>query len=154
MSALEAIEVLIAESLADSLTKYNFTQDFTAAMEFVPDFERVEADSLRVSVVPGSVEVVPGPRGADRHEVNCHVVIAKTIRQDFEMRALVKFRAEVADKIRSRCLPASDPAMPENTQYLGLSIEVPYDVQTARHARVFLAEITVTHQIFLEHHEA
>ena len=154
MPALEAIEVLIAESLADSLTRYKFSTDFSAVMEFVPDFERADADTMRVSVVPGSVEVVPGPRGADRHEVNCHVVFAKTIRQDSEIRDLVKLRAEVADKIRSRCLPASDPAMPENTQYLGLSVEVPYDTQTARNHRVFLAEITVTHQIFLEHHEA
>jgi hypothetical protein len=154
MAAVDAIEVLVATSLADSLSRYPFSTAIAPVMEYVPDFERLDATALRVSVVPGNVEVTEAARGANLHEVTVNVVFAKAITANSELGELSKLRAEVADKIRSDALPASDPVMPYGMQFVSLENPVLYDAKSVTSGRIFLAEIAVTYRGLVEKHEA
>jgi hypothetical protein len=154
MSAAEAIEVLVATSLADSLARYPFSTAITPVMEYVPDFERADASDLRVSVVPGAVDITEAARGANLHEVTVNVVFAKAITANSELGSLSKLRAEVADKVRSNVLPESVPIMPYGMQFVSLENPVLYDAKSVIHGRIFLAEIAVTYRGLVEKHEA
>ena len=154
MAAVDANEVLVATSLADSLARYPFSTTFTPAMEYVPDFERLDATSLRVSVVPGTVDIQEGSRGKNLHEVTVNVVFAKAVTSNSELGNLSKLRAEVADKIRSQCLPESVPPMPGSMVYVSLETPVLYDAKSLIGGRIFLAEIAVTYRGLVDKHEA
>ena len=154
MAAVDAIEVLVATSLADSLARYPFSTAITPTMEYVPDFERLDASDLRVSVVPGAVDITEAARGANLHEVTVNVVLAKAITANSELGNLSKLRAEIADKIRSNALPDSVPAMPYGMQIVSIENPVLYDAKSVIHGRIFLAEIAVTYRGLVEKHEA
>jgi hypothetical protein len=154
MAAVEAIEVLVAASLADSLSRYDFSTGIAPELEYVPDFERLEAGLLRVSVVPGAVDITEAARGANLHEVTVNVVFAKAITNNYELQELTRLRAEVADKIRSNILPESVPAMPYGMQFVSIENPVLYDAKSVIHGRIFLAEIAVTYRGLVEKHDA
>lgn len=146
---MDAIEILIADSLAESLSLAEFAGDIgsvTAVRKFVPDYEAADLGTLKVSVVPGATEVSNLTHGADLFEVEIHVVIAKRFTTDAELDDLVDLRTQIVDAIRSKTLPASTPAMPNGVVWMGITNQTTFDRDALTDRRVFLADIAVVYR--------
>jgi hypothetical protein len=153
MSEYAAIEELVAESLANSLSQVLWSgsvSSFTAKMQYVPDYEVADLATLRVSVVPGDLDIsLFEGRGGDLHEPHVHIVMAKRFANDAEVRDLIKLRTQIQDKVRSGTLPASTPAMPSGVQWWGMQVSSTFDRDQLSASRVFLADIEVSYRILL-----
>lgn len=146
---MEAIEILIADSLAKSLTAHTFPgviSRIQAVRKLVPDFQGEDVTSLRVSVVPGPCEVSNHTHGADLFEMETHVVVAKRIDDDAEIDDLIDLRSNILDAIRSKSLPPSTPPMPDGTVWQGITNQVTFDRDQITGHRVFVADVTVTYR--------
>lgn len=146
---MDAIEILIADSLANSLSRYLFPGGISrveAVRRLVPDDVMEDLSTLQVSVVPGEVEVSNHTHGADLFEVTIHVVVAKKFLDDQELDDLVNLRTNIVDAIRSKSLPPSTPPMPEQTHWFGITNNVTYGRDQVANMRTFLADIAVTYR--------
>jgi hypothetical protein len=146
---MEAIEILIADSLAGSLSLARFDGAITsvdAVRSYVPDYTAEELGDLKVSVVPGETQVTPHTHGADLFEIDIHVVIGKRMASDAEIDDLVELRTNIVDAIRSRKLPADETTMPPGVAWMNVTNMVTYDRDQVTGARVFLADISVTYR--------
>jgi len=146
---MESIDILIAGSLADSLSRATFTGAITgvaASRVYVPDYTTEELSSLKVSVVPGPIEVSNHTHGADLFEYDIHVVMGKKLSSDAEIDQLMELRTQIVDKIRSRALPASTPAMPTGVAYMNCTNATTFDRDQVTGQRVFLADVQVTYR--------
>lgn len=146
---MEAIEILIADSLAKSLTAHTFPgviSRIQAVRKLVPDFQGENVTALRVSVVPGPCEVSNHTHGADLFEMETLVVVAKRIDDDSEIDDLIDLRSNIVDAIRSKSLPPSTPAMPDGTVWQGITNQVTFDRDQITGHRVFVADVTVTYR--------
>jgi len=146
---MNAIEILICDSLADSLSKFTFPGDIktiTAVRRIVPDEVTENLDTLQVSVVPGEVDVSNHTHGADLLEPTVHVVIAKRFDTDAELDSLYDLRSDIVDAIRSKALPASTPAMPAGTHWMSIQNVVTFGRDQVANMRTFLADIAVVYR--------
>jgi len=146
---VEAIEILAADALAASLTAATYTGTYasiTATRAYTPEFEGADMDTLKVSVIPGNVEITQITHGADLFEFEVHVTIAKRFTGTAELDALVNLRTQIADRIRSNALPAATPAMPAGTNWFGIANNVTFDRDTLMNQSIFLADIAVTYR--------
>ena len=146
---MEAIEILIADSLADSLSLARFDGAITsvdAVRSYVPDYTAEELSDLKVSVVPGETQVSPHTHGADLFEIEVHIVIGKRMASDAEIDGLVELRTNIVDAIRSRKLPASETTMPPGVAWMNVTNVVTYDRDQVTGFRIFLADIAVTYR--------
>ena len=146
---MEAIEILIADSLAGSLSLARFDgaiASVAAVRSYVPDYTAEELGDLKVSVVPGETQVTPHTHGADLFEIDIHVVIGKRMASDAEIDDLVELRTNIVDAIRSRKLPADETTMPPGVAWMNVTNVVTYDRDQVTGARIFLADIAVTYR--------
>lgn len=146
---MDAIEILIADSLADSLSRYLFPggiSRITAVRRLVPDDVTEDLGTLQVSVVPGEVEVSNHTHGADLFEITVHIVVAKRFAGDEELDDLVDLRTNILDAIRSKALPPSVPPMPDQTHWFGITNNVTYGRDQVANMRTFIADIAVTYR--------
>jgi hypothetical protein len=146
---MEAIEILAADALAASLTAASYTGTYTsivAARAYTAEFEGADMDALRVSVIPGNVEITQITHGSDLFEFEVHVTIAKRFAGTSELDALVDLRTQIADLIRSNALPPATPAMPTGTNWFGIANNVTFDRDTLMNQSIFLADIAVTYR--------
>jgi hypothetical protein len=146
---MNAIEILICDSLADSISKFTFPGDIktiTAVRRIVPDEVTENLDTLQVSVVPGEVDVSNHTHGADLFEPTVHVVIAKRFDTDAELDSLYDLRSDIVDAIRSKALPASTPAMPAGTHWMSIQNVVTFGRDQVANMRTFLADIAVVYR--------
>jgi len=146
---MNAIEILICDSLADSLCKFTFPGDIktiTAVRRIVPDEVTENLDTLQVSVVPGEVDVSNHTHGADLFEPTVHVVIAGRFDTDAELDSLYDLRSDIVDAIRSKALPASTPAMPPGTHWMSIQNVVTFGRDQVANMRTFLADIAVVYR--------
>jgi hypothetical protein len=145
----DSIEILAADSLAASLSAATFTGDYTtvsAVRAYTPEFEGADMDTIKVSVIPGNVDVTQVTRVADLFEFELHVCLAKRFATTAELDGLVHLRTQILDKIRSNALPASSPAMPTGTNWFSIANNVTFDRDTIMNQSVFLADIAVTYR--------
>jgi len=146
---MNAIEILICDSLANSLSKFTFPGDIktiAAVRRIVPDEVTENLDTLQVSVVPGEVDVSNHTHGADLFEPTVHVVIAKRFDTDAELDSLYDLRSDIVDAIRSKALPASTPPMPPGTHWMGIQNVVTFGRDQVANMRTFLADIAVVYR--------
>lgn len=146
---MDAIEILVADALAASLTAASYTGAYTAitaTRAYVPEYEGADMDTLKVSVIPGNVEITQVTHGADLFEFEVHVMLAKRFSSTSELDALVDLRSQIADRIRSNALPAANPAMPAGAQWYGIANNVTFDRDTLMNQSIFLADIAVTYR--------
>jgi hypothetical protein len=146
---MEAIEILIADSLAGSLSLARFDgaiASVDAVRSYVPDYTAEELGDLKVSVVPGETQVTPHTHGADLFEIEVHIVIGKRMASDAEIDDLVELRTAIVDAIRSKKLPAAETTMPPGVAWMNVTNLVTYDRDQVTGARVFLADISVTYR--------
>jgi hypothetical protein len=150
----DAIEVLVAESLADSLSRTTFAGEawtsVNAKMRYVPDDAAQDLGNLTVSVVPGDLEIgLYEGRGGDLHEPRVHVVIAKRIDSDDEIKKLVGLRTRIQDAIRSKTLTPSVPPMADGIKWWGMTVATTFDRDQLTASRVFVSDIEVTYRVLL-----
>ena len=146
---MNSIELLVADSLAQSLSDHSFPGAISrveAVRRFVPDIQGEDVSTLKVSVVPGEVDVTNHTHGADLFESSIHVVIAKRFENDGEIDDLVELRSNVVDAIRSRTLPASTPPMPAGVAWMSIANTVTFAPDQFTNHRVFVGEITITYR--------
>jgi hypothetical protein len=146
---MEAIEILIADSLASSLSLAEFAGEIEtvdAIRTYVPDYTTEELADLKVSVVPGGTEVSPHTHGADLFEIEVHVVLGKKLSTDAEIDDMIELRTNIVDAIRSKKLPAGATTMPPGVAWMNVTNAVTYDRDQVTGARVFLADIAVTYR--------
>ena len=146
---MDAIEILIADSLAGSLSIARFDGAITsvdAVRSYVPDYTAEELGDLKVSVVPGETQVTPHTHGADLFEIDVHVVIGKRMASDAEIDDLVELRTNIVDAIRSKKLPGGETTMPPGVAWMNVTNVVTYDRDQVTGARIFLADISVTYR--------
>jgi hypothetical protein len=146
---VDAIEILAADALAASISAAAFDGPYTtvtATRLYAPEFEGADMDSLKVSVIPGGIEITPATRFSDLFEFELHVTIAKRYSSTSDLDALVNLRTQIADRIRSNALPPATPAMPTGTQWFGIANNVTFDRDTLMNQSIFLADIAVTYR--------
>ena len=146
---MDAIEILICNSVADSLSRHTFPgaiQRITATRRIVPDEVTENLDELQVSVVPGELDVTNLTHGADLFESTIHVVIAKKFDSDQELDDLYDLRSNIVDAIRSKALPASVPPMPPATHWYSIQNVVTFGRDQVMNMRTFLADIAIVYR--------
>lgn len=146
---MDAIEILICDSLADSLSKFTFPGAIAtvdAVRRIVPDEVTEDISELKVSVVPGELDVTNLTHGADLFESTVHVVIAKKFDTDQELDDLYDLRSNIVDAIRSKALPASVPPMPPGTHWYSIQNVVTFGRDQVANMRTFLADIAVVYR--------
>lgn len=146
---MDAIEILICDSLADSLSKFTFPGAIAtveAVRRIVPDDVTENLDELQVSIVPGELDVSNHTHGADLFEPTVHVIVAKKFSSDQELDDLYDLRSNIVDAIRSKALPASVPPMPPGTHWYSIQNVVTFGRDQVANMRTFLADIAVVYR--------
>jgi hypothetical protein len=69
----------IADALAATLNGHEFSMEFEAAREYRPVLELPDMKTLRVSVVPKGVTMVPADRSRVQHDVEVDVLVQKKL---------------------------------------------------------------------------
>lgn len=94
----------VAEAIVAALAAGSFSQDFTPELEFVPEKEREELSSVRVSVTPISLEVTNLTRGQSQYEIRTDIGVQKHVESgdyDAEVKALLDLTEEVVLALRA-----------------------------------------------------
>jgi hypothetical protein len=149
----DSIAVQIADSLADGLTAYAFSapyESLVARRLYVPDYDGPDLRTLKVSVVPGTIESERSARGQDLFTHEVVVVIGKLVDgSNAEVDQLANLAEEIMDAIRSELLTMR--GRPENARYFGATMETTFDRDALTDRRVFLAQIGVTYRVPRDH---
>jgi hypothetical protein len=139
----QATIIAIAEALKDFLNSTSFSQSFTAARDYAPAFTLEELATLRVTVVPKSLE--PAAVARDRSQLQCQVDVGiqkkidpARLKEDVD--ALMAVVEEIALWICGRVLPGfADP------KWQAMTNTPIYDPEKLRTEAVFISVITVTY---------
>lgn len=150
--ATSAVEILVAKSLAHSLSAVEWaTYGYVECrFQYVPDFEGLDLSTIRVSVVPGPLELQVDTRGADLHAPEVHVVIAKHFSLPSEIEQLVQLRTDIQDAIRSNTLPSTASPMPGGVSWFAMEATQSFDRDAMSSKRLFLADLGVTYHILVD----
>jgi hypothetical protein len=143
----------IADALADGLSAHTFSEPYdaiTATRVYVPDYDGPALKTLKVSVVPGPVEVEKNARGQDLFMHSIMVCIGKsTDGSNEQIDGLMALCEEIVDAIRSETLDTD--GMPENAQYFSSNFQTTFDRDALNDRRIFLAQIEVMYRVPRDH---
>jgi hypothetical protein len=145
-----SIDVEVADALAAGISAKAWAGPYgtvTARRLFVPDYTMEDLTTLKVSVVPGTIEIMNAVRGADMFDLDIHVVIAKHLDEDAEADDLVDLRTQIVDAIRSGTVPT--PGMPDGVKWLSIAYGQTFDRDSLTEKRTFTADIAVTYKVAL-----
>lgn len=150
MPADPHIQRLVGQKLADALTEYTWPgaiDKITAEWRRKPDYGLPDLGTLKVSVVPGPVQInqrQQAPRGADFFELTVGIVVAKHVGTEQEIQDLEDLNMAIMDAIRSELLPLEDL---DAADWLDIGQPVPYDAEVLQERNVFLSQIEVTYMV-------
>lgn len=148
-----SIATEIADALADGLSGHTFSapyDEITATRLYVPDYDGPAVKTLKVSVVPGPVEVERSARGQDLFLHSIMVCIGKsTDGTNEQIDDLMTLCEEIVDAIRSETLDTD--GMPEDAQYFSSNFQTTFDRDALNDRRIFLAQIEVTYRVPRDH---
>jgi hypothetical protein len=148
-----SIATEIADALADGLSAATFSGPYysiTATRGYVPDYNGPALKALKVSVVPGPVEVEKSARGQDLFMHSIMVCIGKnTDGSNEQIDCLMTLCEEIVDAIRSGTLETN--GMPENAQYFASNFQTTFDRDALNDRSIFLAQIEVTYRVPRDH---
>lgn len=141
------VQRLVADELATALSAHTWTEaiaEITAVFRRVPDYQLEDLGTLKVSVVPGPINVNTNdqgqPRGADMFEVGVGIVLAKHVGSEQEIADLEDLNMAIVDAIRSYHITLSGIPYADWTD---ISIPSPYDRDALTERNVFLSQIEV-----------
>jgi len=150
MPAAPHIQRLIGQKLAEAMSAYSWPGSI-ASIEAVwrrkPDYGIEDLGTLKVSVVPGPVQMnarSQQPRGCDFFELTVGIVLAKSVTTEQEIQDLEDLNQAIMDVIRSELLTLEDL---EAADWVEIGQPVPYDADELQHKNVFLSQIEVTYTV-------
>ena len=95
----------IADALVAALNAHTFTEPFTAARTYRPDFDLKDMNDLHVTVVPQGIEMSTLGRNVVQDDVQIDMAVQKRLsapeNEEAELDALMALVREVADFIRA-----------------------------------------------------
>ena len=151
-----AVAVGIADAVAAGLSSYQFSAPYaavSAVRRYVPDYEATELAELKVSVVPGQIDVEKATRLSDLFTHEIAVVLGKqTDGSNEEIDALTHLGEEMMDAIRSDVLATT--GMPEGVMFYSASMQQHFDRDAMSGRRVFLGQIVVQYRVPRGHLQA
>ena len=144
------VQRLVCQKLAEALSDYEWPgsiQTIEAAWRRKPDYGIEDLGTLKVSVVPGPIQINQRerqPRGCDFFEMTVGIVLAKSITTEQEIQDLEDLNQAIIDTIRSELLPLEDLGAAD---WSDLGQPVPYDAESLQNQHVFLSQIEVTYTV-------
>lgn len=152
MPADPHIQRTIGQQLAAAMSDYAWPGNITtidAVWRRKPDYELEDLGTLKVSVVPGPVQLnqrMQQPRGADFFELTVGIVVAKHVGSEQEIEDLEDLNQAIIDAIRSKLLSLQGL---EAASWIEIAQPVPYDQDVLVNRNVFLSQIEVTYTVAL-----
>jgi hypothetical protein len=150
MPSAPHIQRHLCQKLAAALSAYSWPgaiQTIDAAWRRKPDYGIEDLGTLKVSVVPGPIQINQRerqPRGCDFFEMTVGIVLAKSITTEQEIQDLEDLNQSIIDTIRSELLPLPDLGAAD---WVEIGQPVPYDAESLQNQHVFLSQIEVTYTV-------
>lgn len=148
-----SIATEIADVLAYGLNLHTFSEPYdeiTATRVYVPDYDGPALKTLKVSVVPGPIEIEKSARGQDLFLHSIMVCVGKsTDGTNEQIDDLMTLCEEIVDAIRSETLYTI--GMPADAQYFSSNFQTTFDRDALNDRRIFLAQIEVTYRVPRDH---
>ena len=96
----------IAEAVVVQLNAGSFSEKFEAERAYLPVFELADLKSVRVTVVPKSLSIIPGGRAHNQHDYAIDVAVQKKldVADNAEIDPLMTLVDEIADFFRLKRL--------------------------------------------------
>lgn len=145
------VQRLVANELAAALSAYSWPGDIatiTAAVRRVPDYSVEDLGTLKVSVVPGPVQIRTATRSDDMFDVSVGVVLAKLLASEAEISALEDLNMAIIDAIRSEQIVMQ--SLPSGADWTEIALPVPFDRESLTERNVFLSQLEITFQVPIE----
>lgn len=145
------VQRLVANELAAALTAYDFPGDIpaiTATFRRVPDYSVEDLGTLKVSVVPGPVQIRTATRSDDMFDVSVGIVLAKLLSSEADIAALEDLNMAIIDAVRSEKLTIQN--LPNGADWSTIELPVPYDRESLTERNVFLSQLEITFQVPVE----
>jgi len=120
-----------------------FSQAFTAERSVLPVFELSDLASLKVTVVPRSVQITGSTRSASQYEIDIDIGVQKRVGKtvDDDVETLSTLVDEIADYLRRRPLQQIPGAV-----WVSIGNEPVYAREHLAEQRVFTSVLTVTYR--------
>ena len=142
----------IGTGLAEAISDYTWTTalpEITAVYRRTPDYQLEDLGTLKVSIVPGPVQVNQAteraPRGCDFFEITLGIVIAGHVGSESDIEQLEDLNQAIIDAIRSHVVEPENA--PEGTDWSELALPMPYDRDALQDRNVFMSQIEVTYLV-------
>lgn len=132
----------IAAAVTDAINAApggTFSEPVTAASAFLVVHKLDALETLRVSVVPRSIEIEPQTRGSDRRQARVDVAVQQRCAPDDAQR--ISELIALTEQIEAHL----NRAAMEGFRWLGASIDPLYDATMLRELRVFTSVIELTY---------
>lgn len=145
------VQRLVANELAAALTAYSWPGDIpaiSAAFRRVPDYSVEDLGTLKVSVVPGPVQIRTATRSDDMFDVSVGIVLAKLLSSEADIADLEDLNMAIIDAIRSEKLTIQN--LPNGADWSTIELPVPYDRESLTERNVFLSQLEITFQVPVE----
>ena len=130
----------IADAVVNELNTGSFSEEFTACRVVLPEFELSELLSLRVTVVPKSVEITPVTRDSSCFDVAIDIGIQQKIAKDTDAQVsrLSGIVSEIVLFLNKRDLAIA--------KFKSIANEPVYIPEHLSEKRLFTSIITVTYR--------
>jgi len=134
----------ISDAVVVQLNAGTFGQPFTAERAFLPVFELSYLKSVRVTVVPKGVTIIPGGRSHNQHDYAIDVAVQKKLdaADNAEIDPLVTLVDEIADFFRLKRLESYPGAI-----WLKTENEPVYSQEHLDQLRQFTGLLTFTFRV-------
>jgi hypothetical protein len=133
----------IADALADLLNGHEFSMEFEAVRDYRPDLELKDMKTLRVSVVPKGITMVPADRSRVQHDVEVDVLVQKKLDAGdaAELDGLMSFVEEIAVFLKFKRLESV------GASWVKTSNEPIFAPDHLEQLRQFTSVLTVTYRV-------
>jgi hypothetical protein len=136
-----AVTVDLANAVLAKLNAASWSQAFTATLAWVPEFDKKDLSTLRVTVTPLGYTQVRATRAKVEEDHQVGIAVQKSISSESDVAALVYLLQELGDWFIWNAPPTYTTAKPVTGEY------IPADRDRLKVDRVFLGTITLNYKV-------
>jgi hypothetical protein len=136
--------IQVADAIVAELNAHAFSQTFTAARMYLPEFELKDLQTLHVTVVPRGVVINPAARHVNQHDIQIDIAVQKKTDVTSELDALMGLVQEITLYFQQRRLTGYAQASWLKTEILPV-----YDPDHLREYGQFTSVATFTYRCVL-----
>ena len=131
----------LADAIVTSLNAGEFSREFEAARHYQPVYELADLQTLRVSVVPKSVEIAAASRSESYFDAAIDVAVQQRVDpgDSAALDALMQLVEEIGDFLRRRWT--------DTAAFIGLENEPVFDPEHLNSEHVFTSLLTVRYRV-------